>query len=110
MKKFHQLQEDGTVTEYNSKTARDAALKAASRVNDVSTIVLLESDKLYLYEGSRRPLRDSEQNDFTRSRNIHYMPLARKLHYQKVPQAFNLKKADDREQVRDIVQSITHAQ
>ena len=93
MKKFVQFKNDDVIHELQSRTARDAALKAASSKD--TQIILIESDKLYIYEGKRTLLNEHQHNDFTRSNNIHYKPSVRKMHYEKLSHVCNLKKDSD---------------
>ena len=92
MKRFIQLKSE-TLRELNSRTARDAALKAASKGE--TQIVLIQDDKLFIYEGTRRPLNENEKNVFTEERKIKYKPVATKMHYEKLTRSCNLKKEDD---------------
>ena len=80
-------------TDFNSNTAREAALKAATR--NETMIVLLEEDKMHIFEGIKRSLTDEEMNEFTRKKNIHSKPAVRKLGYQKLNRKVDLKKKDD---------------
>ncbi len=84
------------VKEFTSNTAREAALKAATR--DVNMICLVEvsNGKLHVFRGSRIPLSDAEQNNYTRSRNISSKPHVSKLGYR------NLKKTCTRQTIDEI--------
>ena len=90
MKKFQLYKQD---MEFNSTTARDAAMKAASK--NFSQIILLESDKLHVFEGSRRLLSNEEHTSFTKKNKIMYKSNVRKLHYEKLSHPCNMKKNDD---------------
>ena len=68
------------VTEFHSKTPRDAALKAATREEE--SICLAEAGgKLHVFRGEKVPLTAAEENTFTRSRNIVAKPRVRKMAY-----------------------------
>lgn len=99
MKKFVQLKSDNSTHELHSRTARDAALKAASK--NETQIILIEGDKLFIYEGTRRLLDENEQNSFTTSRQIKYKPFVKKLYYEKLPQVCNVKKEDDKLYIKE---------
>lgn len=104
MKKFVQFKSDNLTHELNSRTARDAALKAASK--NETQIILIENDKLFIYEGTRRLLKEEEQNNFTASRQIKYKPYVKKLYYEKLTQTCNLKKEDDRLYIKEKLAAI----
>ena len=73
-----------------SQCARDAALKAATQL--VETIVLLEFEtgKLSVFSGSRRPLREEEQTDYTRRHQLVYKPVVQKMCYHKFAERTSL--------------------
>jgi len=67
--------------ELHSSTPRDAALKMATRDEDMIYIVEPDFGKFHVFRGERRPLSETEQNDFTRRRNIVCKPSVSKLGY-----------------------------
>ena len=83
MKHFWQIDPvRGEITmDIHSNTPREAALKVATR--DVLDIWLAEvqSGKLHVFRGDRRPLEDHEHTDFTRRRNIVAKPVVQKMAY-----------------------------
>lgn len=90
--------------DFHSSNARDAALKAASK--NETQIILIETDKLYIYEGSRRLLGENEQNDFTKKNKIFYKPFVQKLHYEKLNRVCNVKKEEDMDYIRGCLDNI----
>jgi hypothetical protein len=106
MKKFYQLKPDLNIIEYNSKTARDAALKAASRSHE--TIVLTDNEKLFIFDGCRVEIHEEHHTTFTRKNNINFVPSVRKLHYEKLNFECNIKKENDRLQLQKKVHAITN--
>lgn len=104
MKKFHLLKKNNEFVEFHSKTARDAALKAASR--DETLIVLLENDKFYIYKGAKRSLSEQECTEFTRQNKIFHKPIAKKMHYGKFERVVDVKKEDDVEFVKENLRNI----
>lgn len=81
--------------EFSSNTAREAALKAATR--EVSTICLIEptNGKLHVFKGTRVPLSESQQNNYTRSRNISSKPQVSKLAYKNMNTTYTRHKLED---------------
>jgi len=88
--------------EFVSKTARDAALKAATR--GYSIICLAEADvgKIHIFRGVRINLSEDKQNDYTRQRNINTKPHVSKLAYR------NLKQTLRRHDVVEIAENVTN--
>lgn len=78
--------------ELHSSTPRDAALKMATRDEDMIYIVEPENGKFHVFRGERRPLTESEQNSFTRQRNIVCKPFVSKLGYRNLRQG--VRRAD----------------
>lgn len=100
MKRFSHFKSESEFTnEFNSRTARGAALKAASKSEN--HIILIESDKLYIYDGKKHFLRENEKTEFTESKNIKYKPCVKKLHYEKLSHVCNLKDEQDRLYIKD---------
>tara|TARA_B110000008_G_scaffold276313_1_gene315362 strand:+ start:818 stop:1192 length:375 start_codon:yes stop_codon:yes gene_type:complete len=95
MTKFYMVDfEGGSVTEFNSRTPREAALKGASR--DKSQIVLIEEKlKLHIFEGNRRELSEEEQNEFTKANNIKSKPSVRKMCSTRFKNQLDVKKKED---------------
>lgn len=102
MKKFQLYKQE---IEFNSTTAREAAMKAASK--NFSQIILLESDKLHVFEGTRRLLRDEEHTCFTKKNKILYKSNVRKLHYEKLTHPCNLKKIEDVEYIDKLLNDMS---
>lgn len=67
--------------EWRSKTARDAALKAANRGAELICLVDVDGGKLHAFRGRRRVLEDSELTEYTRRRGITHKPMVEKLAY-----------------------------
>tara|TARA_B100001741_G_scaffold313530_1_gene320146 strand:+ start:9533 stop:9871 length:339 start_codon:yes stop_codon:yes gene_type:complete len=106
MKKFVMIDEDGNkIVDFNSKTAREAALKAASR--DYEHIVLLEDGKLHIFSGYKRELLEEEKNEFTRTNKILSKPIATKLISRRLDRLVDLKKKEDKEYIREKLQDFT---
>lgn len=83
------------VAQWQSKTARDAALKAANR--DVELICLVDVDmgKLHAFRGHRRKLEDCELTEYTRRRGITHKPTVEKLAYHNCRRAITRADVDD---------------
>lgn len=105
MRKFTllHLNDDGT-TEFHSKTPREAALKAASR--DENLIVLIEEKKMHIFKGEKRPLKEAELNEFTKSRNITNKPVVSKVGTKSFEKSVDAKKKDDLNYIRSILQEL----
>ena len=101
LKRFILLKHDNSILHFQSRTAREAALKAASK--DEKEIILFESDKLYVYEGDRKILTEEEQNAFTQKNRIKYKPIVAKLHYEKLNRTYDLKSEKDLAIIRSIL-------
>ncbi len=100
------IDEDGNkIVDFNSKTAREAALKAASR--DYEHIVLLEDGKLHIFSGYKRELLEEEKNEFTRTNKILSKPIATKLISRRLDRLVDLKKKEDKEYIREKLQDFT---
>lgn len=67
--------------EFASKTARDAALKAATRGHSLILLAEPEQGKIHVFKGWRKPLSDKEMTDFTQRNKITSKPYASKLAY-----------------------------
>ena len=68
--------------EIYSPTPRDAALKAATRNMHRICLVDPASGKLHVFSGQKIELKETEENDFTRKRNITAKPVVNKIGYQ----------------------------
>ena len=101
MKCFWQIDVDaGTVRyEFSSKTARDAALKAATKEETMICLVEPNCGKIHVFEGSKEPLSEKEKSDFTERRNISSKPVVRKLLYK------NLQQSITANQVKDVAET-----
>ena len=107
MKRFSLIHLDNDdITDFQSRTARDAALKAASR--DEKFIVLVENQKFHIFEGMKRALSESEETDFTKSKNITNKPIVRKMGSNRVDTPFDLKKKQDLEFIKNEVRNFTN--
>ena len=106
MRKFTLIDfQTNETTEFNSNTAREAALKAATR--NETMIVLLEADKLHIFEGVKRLLKEEEMNEFTKNKNINSKPVVRKLGYQKLDRTVDLKKEGDIKYLKHVFSEYT---
>lgn len=81
--------------EVNSNTARDAALKAATR--NVTDIYLaeVETGKIHVFSGTKAELSEKEKNGFTALRNIHSKPVVSKLGYSKIGRKLHRSDLED---------------
>lgn len=81
--------------EFLSNTAREAALKAATR--EAGTICLVESQngKLHVFKGTRVPLAEDEQNSYTRARNISSKPQVSKIAYRNMKMSYHRNRLED---------------
>jgi hypothetical protein len=73
--------------EFQSKSPRDAALKAATRNERQIHLVDAASGKIHIFRGERVPLRGSEENEYTRSRKIYAKPQVSKMAYRNLGQS-----------------------
>ena len=106
MKKFVMIDDDANkIIDFNSKTAREAALKAASR--DYEHIVLLEEQKIHIFSGSKRELADEEQNEFTKTNKILRKPIATKLISKRLERSIDIRKKEDKEYIKEKLQDYT---
>ena len=81
---------------FESKTPREAALKAASRPsNDLIVLVDSSLGKIHVFNGEVRPLFDDEKNSFTEKRNIQSKPVVTKLAYSAIGRPVNPKSMED---------------
>ncbi len=94
---------DDTIKEFHSKTAREAALKAASR--EESLIILIEEQGFHVFKGSKKLLDESKQNDFTKSKNIHYKPQVTKMGYKRFDTTLDVKKKTDLKSIKDEIET-----
>lgn len=100
------IDDDGNkIIDFNSKTAREAALKAASR--DYQHIVLIEDQKLHIFSGSKRELYEEEKNEFTKNNNILSKPLATKLISKRLERSVDVRKKEDQEYMKAKLQDYT---
>lgn len=107
MKRFSLIHLDNdNITDFQSRTAREAALKAASR--DETFIVLVEDQKYHIFQGIKKALTETEENEFTKSKNITSKPIVRKMGSNRVTRAFDLKKKEDLEFVKTEVKIFTN--
>lgn len=81
--------------ELHSSTPRDAALKMATRDEEMIYIVDPEIGKFHVFRGERRPLSENEQNDFTRRRNIVCKPSVTKMGYRNLRQQMKRGNMED---------------
>jgi len=94
MKKYTFLDmETKNTIDFNSKTPREAALKAASR--DIKFIVIIEDDKMHLFSGAKCMLTEKQMNDFTSKNNIQSKPKVHKLGYKRLSRVVDVKKDFD---------------
>jgi len=106
MKKFTLFDfQTNETTDFNSNTAREAALKAATR--NETMILLLEDDKMHIFEGVKRLLKEKEMNEFTKKKNINSKPLVRKLGYQKLDRKIDFKKGEDITYLKNVFSEYT---
>jgi hypothetical protein len=106
MKKFVMIDNDGNkIVDFNSKTARDAALKAASR--EYEHIVLLEEQKIHIFTGSKRELKEEEQNSFTKTNHILSKPMATKLISKRLNRTVDIRKTEDQEYIQELLREYT---
>lgn len=94
MKRFVLIDDEAIVAEFNSKSARDAALKAASR--NYEHIVLFEIDtrKVHIFRGHKEKVKT--QTEFMTSKNIQYKSNVKKMASMKVDASkIDLGKSDD---------------
>ena len=71
----------GVEMEIHSPTPRDAALKASSREMHHIYLVDTVSGKLHVFRGHKVELKETEENNFTRKRNITAKPVVSKIGY-----------------------------
>lgn len=90
----------GVEMEVHSSTPREAALKAATRDMHHIYIVDTASGKLHVFHGSKVQLRETEENEFTRKRNITAKPVVRKIGY------LNLKTSLTRTDLPDVAREL----
>ena len=79
------------ITTFNSSSAREAALKAASQGFQRIVLIEHETGKLNIFEGWRRDLTEKEHNAFTERNNIVSKPQVRKMLYYKFPPKVTLR-------------------
>jgi hypothetical protein len=103
MKRF-QLVTNDEVIELNSKTPREAALKAASR--NFSDILLVEQTKIHIFQGNKRELKKEEQNSFTQTKNIQSKPIAKKMAYKRLDRFVDAKKDIDLEYIKETAREL----
>lgn len=72
--------------EFTSKTARDAALKAASRGYTDIYLADVNDGKIHIFRGGKELLSETKQNEYTRQRNITTKPTASKMAYRNLKQ------------------------
>ena len=82
------------VAEYTSSTPREAALKAATR--DFATVCLVDTGagKLHVFSAQKKRLDPSEENAYTRRRNISHKPIVTKLAYHSCKRAITKNDID----------------
>lgn len=95
--------EEDQVTEFQSKTPRDAALKAASKGQEC--IILCHENKVYIFQGLLRSLTESENNEFTKSKSIQHRPVVKRLGYTKLERNVDPRKASDLEYIQETVRN-----
>lgn len=93
------------VTPWKSKSARDAALKAATRDESLICLVDVEFGKLHVFRGARRELAPEEQTYYTRQRNISHKPVVEKMGYHNCRR--EIKRSDVPEVARLFVDLLT---
>ena len=83
MRKFWtiDISQSTVAMELFSKTPRDAALKAATRDETDIYLVDVDTGKLHVFRGERRPLEPHEHTAYTRARNISAKPVVSKMAY-----------------------------
>ena len=84
-----QPDEQRIVLELQSKTPREAALKAASRDQTRIFLADVTTGKLHIFSGEKRPLTDTQKNTFTALQNIQTRPYASKLAYRNLNQSLH---------------------
>ena len=102
MKRFYLVKEEGdSITEFNSKTPREAALKAASK--DETNIILVETNKLHVFRGAKKQLTEKEKNEFTKSKNILCKPVVTHMASTRLEREIDIKKHDDLKYVQEFL-------
>ena len=94
------------LVELNSKTPREAALKAATRKIDMIYLVEHEGCKLHVFRGEKKELSEEEQNEFTRSNKIFTKPVATKMAYKRLDRCVNVKKEIDMNYVKSVIETL----
>ena len=94
------------IAELYSNTPREAALKAAS-YGVCSLLLIVEVGKIHVFNGTKRLLRDCEQNEFTRSKNIHSKPNVDKILSESIDSNVNPKTKDGIQSVCKVVEELT---
>lgn len=101
MKRFQMLKDDDSVIEFNSRTPRDAALKAASR--DECQIILVNENKLHIFRGFKKPITEKQQTEFTIKNKIKFKPFVEKMYYTDMKMQVDVKKKSDISFIRGIL-------
>lgn len=87
MRDFYQVRgSDAEVVHvFVARTARCAAMKAATKGGDVACIVDPRLRKLHVYTTGMRELEDHELTDFARRHSISQKPVVAKIAYSRLP-------------------------
>lgn len=92
--------EANPIMKFSSRTAREAALKAATR--DQRNIVLVDTatGKLHIFEGHREILNPTTLNTYEKNRGITRKPIVRKLCYTNFSRKLNLNNTNDKADIQ----------
>ena len=101
MKRFQMLKDDDSVIEFNSRTPREAALKAASR--DESQIILVNESKLHIFRGSKKLIAENGHTEFTLKNKIKFKPFVDKMYYTDLKRQVDIKRKSDISFIRDVL-------
>lgn len=102
MKTFSLLRMDNDdIVNFQSKTARDAALKAASKGE--TFIVLADDEKLHVFRGERSEIAEEQRNDFARAKSMRFKSNVRKMGCTRFDRKIDWKKPADRQHVRSVL-------
>lgn len=89
---------------FKARTARCAALKAASRGEREVGILDTEMRKLHVYSADMRPIHEHERTEYSKKYGIESKPVVAKVGYQKVPSDFSLSEEGwDPEKLRQVL-------
>lgn len=88
-----------TLLKFSSKTAREAALKAATRNNENIIIVDTTRGKLHIFEGWRKTLDAETLNNYEKNRGITKKPIVRKMCYANFNRKLNMNNSTDKSEI-----------